>query len=108
MNDTQFFCCLGCAHAVLSSSHLFAVAVLNSNNILHLMAVDPYTAETFYFSGTNQSLDSTFCHIASLEVVRGLEQAFQINHSGFSLTNNATVEVYADELVFNNFPHNYC
>ena len=34
------------------------------------------------------------CHIASLEVVRGLERTFKIDHSGFSFTSaNSTLKV---------------
>lgn len=36
------------------------------------------------------------CHIASLDVVRGLESTFEIDHSGFSLINeNGTLVVSA-------------
>ncbi len=34
------------------------------------------------------------CHIASLEVVRGLEKVFEIDHSGFSfISANSTLKV---------------
>ena len=33
------------------------------------------------------------CHIASLEVVRGLNKSFEIDHSGFSLYANGTLTV---------------
>ena len=63
-------------------------------SVKHLVTNDREVAETFYFNRSDKLLlNSSFCHIASLEVVRGREQAIQINHSGFSLGDNATIEV---------------
>ena len=42
---------------------------------------------------TNQDKKESICHIASLEVVRGLEKSFEIDHSGFSLDANGTLRV---------------
>ena len=74
------------------------VSDINSDplTIKHLATDDPKVAERFYFnrSGSDQLLlNSSFCRIASLEVVRGRKQAIQINHCGFSLSDNATIEV---------------
>ena len=47
----------------------------------------------FGFNGTNQTVNSSFCYISSLEVYRGREQAIVINHQGFSLSYNGSIEV---------------
>ena len=39
-------------------------------------------------------LNSSICHISSLEVYRGREQAIEISHGGFSLSSNGTIKVY--------------
>ena len=91
-----FHWCTGCTHAIVPSSQLVAIiATINysSVSILHLVGNDPNLAERFHFNGTDQPVNSSFCHIASLEVFRGWEQAIQISHSGFSLSDNGTVEV---------------
>ena len=41
-----------------------------------------------------QSLNSSSCQISSLEVYRGREQAFEISHQGFSLSDNGTIQVH--------------
>ena len=41
----------------------------------------------------SQSINSTQCHISSLEVYRGREQAIEISLDGFSLTENGTIKV---------------
>ena len=90
--------CTGCSHSVVSNdleaSHLVAVASINTDlsNISYLLIRDINIPERFYFNGTNQSVDNC-CHIDSLEVYRGREQAIEISHDGFSLTENGTVEV---------------
>ena len=38
-------------------------------------------------------VNSSFCHIASLEVYRGREQAIEISHQGFTLSYGGTIEV---------------
>ena len=38
-------------------------------------------------------VSSSICHIASLEVYRGREEAIEISHSGFFLTKRGTLEV---------------
>ena len=40
-----------------------------------------------------QSVTSPFCHISSLEVYRGMEEAIKINHGGFSLSDKGTIQV---------------
>ena len=48
---------------------------------------------TFIFNETKQLVNSSFCHIASLEVYRGRGQAIEISHEGFSLNGNGSIEV---------------
>ena len=38
-------------------------------------------------------VNSSVCHISTLEVYRGREQAFKISHRGFTLSNNSAIEV---------------
>ena len=47
----------------------------------------------FGFSGTNQTVNSSFCSISSLEVYRGRQQAIEISHQGFSLGDSGSIEV---------------
>ena len=42
---------------------------------------------------TNAEVNSSFCHISSLEVYRGREQTIEICHEGISLGNSGTIEV---------------
>ena len=47
----------------------------------------------FGFNGTSQTVNGSFCTISSLEVYRGREQAIEISHQGFSLSDNGSIEV---------------
>ena len=38
-------------------------------------------------------LNSSTCQISSLEVYRGRQQAIEISHQGFSLSNNGNIQV---------------
>ena len=40
-----------------------------------------------------QQVNSSLCHIASLEVYRGRRQITEISHDGFSLNERGTVQV---------------
>ena len=51
------------------------------------------TSSTFNFNETGKVVNGSFCHIASLEVYRGREQAINISYDGFSLSDNGTIEV---------------
>ena len=55
--------------------------------------VEDHTGEIFKFNRTDQLVSSSYCHIASLEVYRGREQAIEISHEGFSLNQNGNIEV---------------
>ena len=84
-----------CNHAVVPSSRLIGNALfsISSYSPSYLVGNDPNIAESFYFNGTDQPVNSTFCHIASLEVFRGWEQAIEVDHDGFSLSDNGTIRV---------------
>ena len=78
----------------LEASHLVAVALnVDMSNISYLSIRDKNIPERFYFNGTNQLVNNSACHLDSLEVYRGREQAIEISHDGFSLTENGTIEV---------------
>ena len=64
---------------------------LNSSNVVHLLA-DKGANGRFHFNETDHLVDNS-CQINSLEVYRGREQAIEISHEGFSLTQNGSVEV---------------
>ena len=61
-----------------------------SSDIISIM-ID--TSSTFNFNETGKVVNGSFCHIASLEVYRGREQAINISYDGFSLSDNGTIEV---------------
>ena len=46
------------------------------------------------FRNTSEQVNSSTCHISTLEVYRGREQAIEISHEGFSLSDNGSIEVY--------------
>ena len=48
---------------------------------------------TFIFNDTEQSVNNSFCDISSLEVYRGREQAIEISHEGFCLSDDGSIEV---------------
>ena len=89
-----------CSHPIIpvQSSHLLALPVAPLNNTSYL-AVDTTLSKQngvgFRFNGTDQIVNSSFCHILSLEVYRGREQVTGISHQGFSLTDSGAVEVYS-------------
>ena len=57
---------------------------------------------------TEQDKKESICHIASLEVIRGLEKSFEIDHSGFSLDTNGTLRVSYLYSHCNHTIDNYC
>ena len=50
-------------------------------------------AVTFKNHSAIEKVNSTVCHISTLEVYRGRDQAIEIRHSGFSLGDNGSIEV---------------
>ena len=89
----------GCGHATVpaQSQRLITIAYLfiSRLNITNLLVADNTTNNnaTFKFSETNQPVNSSLCNISSLEVYRGREQAIEISHDGFSLSNSGSIEV---------------
>jgi hypothetical protein len=45
-------------------------------------------------SAEHTQLNNSTCQISSLEVYRGREQAIEINHQGFSLSDSGTIKVH--------------
>ena len=66
-------------------SQYSAIITVNDGSKKHVLI--------FGFNGTNQSVNSSFCNISSLEVYRGRKQAIKISHQGFSLGDNGSVQV---------------
>ena len=87
----------GCSFSVvpIQSSYLTAIAILGSRtpNVTYLLADSIRTSERFHFNVTDQLVNNSLCHIASLEVYRGREQVINISYNGFSLGDNGTIEV---------------
>ena len=89
-----------CSHYLVandSSNHIpLVIFNTNNSNSTSLMAGDRniHRMTLLHFNGTNQLIERSSCQIVSLEVYRGKEQAFQINHHGFSLTDNGAIEVH--------------
>ena len=97
-----------CSPAILpsgsnSSSGLDLVAVVgidpDSMSIMHLVLRDRESPEIFQFNDTDLTLNNYHCNISKLEVFRGWNQTFEISHSGFYLSVDATVEVYVQMLL---------
>ena len=61
-------------------------------NITYLLT-EAGISGVFMFNITNQLVSNSLCHISSLEVYRGREQAIEISHKGFSLSENGSIEV---------------
>ena len=88
-----------CSHAIVPAQSLNSTTVAHLDsptlNVTYILAVDNSTnnSAAFKFNETDQSVNSSFCHISCLEVYRGKEQAIEIGHDGFSLNNNGNIEV---------------
>ena len=63
-----------------------------SSSVIYLETNFGYISR-FIFNDTKQLVNSSFCSISSLEVYRGRRQAIEINHEGFSLNDNGSIEV---------------
>ena len=88
----------GCSDAVVPNQLLYptVLAVLDrpmQNNITHLSTKVANGTAIFKFNETNQMLNSSSCHISSLEVYQGREQAIEISSEGFFLNNNSNIVV---------------
>ena len=76
-----------CSSAItpFNSSGLTAIASI-SETIVKFEAM-------FRFREANQTINSSVCDIASLEVYRGVKQAIEISHQGFTLSENGSIKV---------------
>ena len=85
----------GCGASIPSMEPIIPIAAdLTSQSSSTIYLVTTITAASrFIFNDTNQSVNSSFCQISSLEVYRGREQAIEISHQGFSLSDNGSIEV---------------
>ena len=52
-----------------------------------------YSNGIFEFNRTDQLVNNSVCHISSLKVYRGRDQAIEISHEGFFLNDNGNIEV---------------
>ena len=89
-----------CSAAVIPagpSTNLTDIAYLamdsvTMSNVINLNEDSRITS--FKFNNmTDQLVNSSFCHIISLEVYRGRKEAIQIRHDGFYLSINGSVDV---------------
>ena len=74
----------------INNSTASAAAVVNSSNEIDdvlIVTNEPHD------QCCSQPVTSSSCQIAALEVYRGREQAIEIRHGGFSLSDRGTVEV---------------
>ena len=84
-----------------SSSHSRRLALIidYQNDTELITAATTFNSSTnltdavVFYRSTDQPVNSSFCHIASLEVYRGRDQAIKIRHYGFSLSQRGTIEV---------------
>ena len=88
----------GCSRAIVPTQSLNSITIAQLGcptlNITYLLIADTInTSAIFKFNETNQQVNSSHCNISSLEVYRGMEQATEISHDGFSLSNNSNIEV---------------
>jgi hypothetical protein len=96
----QIFNIIGCRVAVVpitSTAVTFLVPTTSiDSQYSAIITLDDSFKEhvvLFGFNGTNLTVKSSFCNISSLEVYRGREHAIEINHQGFSLSDNGSIEV---------------
>ena len=70
-----------------------------SSSVIILIAIaERDRGAIFHFREANQTINSSACHISSLEVYRGMKQEIKISHNGFSLNDNGTIEVRHDSV----------
>ena len=98
----------GCTDAIVptSSQHnnfiITTIAVFDSSLAITYLLGNVTTYKTFKINETNQLVNSSLCHISSLEVYRGRHQAIEISHQGFSLSENGSVKVCKRVCIFFN------
>ena len=73
-----------------------AITPLNSSGLIAIASISATTVKfeaTLHFREANQTINSSVCDIASLEVYRGGKQAIRISHQGFTLSENGSIKV---------------
>jgi hypothetical protein len=97
MSDTCQSNTVGCSTTVapIYSTSLIPATAIDSQYSAIVTFDDSFKeyVVTFGFSGTNQTVNNNFCNVSSLEVYRGRQQAIEISHQGFSLSDNGSIEV---------------
>ena len=89
----------GCSDAIVptGSLHLTTIAVFDPTSAitywLTTVTANIYTIAMFKINGTNQLVNSSYCHISSLAVYRGRDRVIEISHQGFLLRDNGSIEV---------------
>ena len=83
-----------------SSTHRLALIINYQNDIEMITVATPINSEAsnltdavVYHRPTGQPVNSAFCHITSLEVYRGRNEAVKISHGGFHLNQRGAIEV---------------
>ena len=84
-----------CSALIIPNETSSLIAVASTSSSTSTLVVDASTGggATFYFRDTEQLINKSVCDIDSLEVYRGREQAIEISHDGFTLSNSGTFEV---------------
>ena len=86
-----------CRFVFVPSQHSsFRVSIVMDLNHNELWTIGNTTITAAVITTTEpmqQHVNSSFCHIASLEVYRGRRQITEISHEGFSLSERGTVQV---------------
>ena len=66
---------------------------IESTTALIISSLQTLTDAVVIHQQSLMQVNSSFCHISSLEVYQGREQAIEISHQGFTLSNGGTIEV---------------
>ena len=66
---------------------------IESTTTLTISSLQTLTDVVVIHQQSLMQVNSSFCHISSLEVYRGREQPIEISHQGFTLSNGGTIEV---------------
>ena len=83
---------IGCRVAIVPINSIFLIpTVVIDGQYSAIITLDD--VEIFGFSGTNQTANSSFCNISSLEMYRGRQQVIEVSHQGFSLGDDGSIEV---------------
>ena len=82
------------------STPRLALIINYQNDTEMITAATPFNSEAsnltdavVYHRPTDQPVNNVFCHITSLEVYRGRNEAIKISHNGFHLNQRGAIEV---------------